>query len=99
MITKEECKERGGNWAAGSCYLTSDGTKSLSNTPILLKDVGGLKIKTICWQGRVNINCSLDSPYLMDFMLNLNKDEAKQFVKQIEASIEDINKKVRVLLK
>ena len=43
-----------------------------------------------CWHGRVRINCSINSPFLMNFMLDLTKDEAVSFVKKINLAIGDI---------
>lgn len=68
----------------------TDGTKSLGRIPIWIKEAENLMLSAHCWNGRVRIECNLNSPYLMNFMLNLTKEEAEDFLEQIRIAIEDI---------
>ena len=67
-----------------------DGTKSLGSIPIWIKNAENLLLNASCWHGRVRINCSINSPYLMNFMLDLTKDEAISFIEKINLAIGDI---------
>ena len=64
--------------------------KSLGSIPIWIKEAENLMLNAHCWHGRVRIECNINSPYLMNFMLNLTKDEAVSFVEKINLAIGDI---------
>jgi len=68
----------------------TDGTKSLKHVPIWIRDAKNLLLSAKCWDGKVRIECNLNCPYLMNFMLDLSKQEALDFMEQIKVSIKDI---------
>jgi hypothetical protein len=64
-------------------------TNSIFNKRFIVTDKP-LVLNAICWNEKVRLEASVNSPFDMSFMLDLDREQAQELERQIHLSIADI---------